>query len=246
VVESDCVVCFGNIDGQTLPAWAELVGFVDGRVISDIIGMVETLGITSLLSTKSPRRGLPGWKSLTQYFSHEASGGVTTATMSMPRFGQGSPDLISQAVPTEILRDASTVLSTRPFVGTWVAAPATRTLTPLCCLNLGSVDAPIYHSGGLLPRTVDKRTAVAVPSNFAPAGFWGQRQLTAKEILFAKDVPEDLANTLVAKGLSKTFLATFPPLGTLRVGIGSLLASREGNGGERERETFLVALVACY
>jgi hypothetical protein len=31
VVESDCVVCFGNIDGQTLPAWAELVGLVDGR-----------------------------------------------------------------------------------------------------------------------------------------------------------------------------------------------------------------------
>jgi hypothetical protein len=162
---------------------------------------------------------------------HEVLGGVTTAMLSLMRFRRGSPDLISQAVPTEILRDASTVLSTRPFVGTWVAAPATRTLTPLCCLNLGSVDAPIYYSGGLLPGTADKRTAVAVPSNFAPAGFWGQRRLTAKEILFAKDVSEDLANILVAKGLSETFLVSFPPLGTLRVGIGLLLASREGNGG---------------
>jgi hypothetical protein len=242
VVEPDCVVCIGNIDGQTLPAWAELVGFVDGWVTSAIIGTVETLGFTSLLSTKSPQRGLPGWKSLTQAFLHEASGGVTTAMQSLTRFGWGSPDLVSQAVPTEILRDASMVLSTRRFVGAWVAAPATCTLTPLCCLNLGSVDAPIYYSGGLLPGTVDKRTAVAVPSNFAPAGFWGQPRLTAKEILFAKDVSEDLANISVAKGLSETFLAAFPPLGTLRVDIGSLLASRESNGGGRE--TSLVGLGA--
>jgi hypothetical protein len=126
VVDSECVVCLGDVDGQAFPACGEIVGFVDGRVTSVIIGMMEALGVTSLLSTKSPRRQIPGWKSLTRSFSHEALGGVTTAMMSLTRFGWGSPDLISRAVPREILQDASIVLSTRPFVGTWIDAPPTQ------------------------------------------------------------------------------------------------------------------------
>jgi hypothetical protein len=72
----------------------------------------------------------------------------------------------------------------------------------------------------LLPGTVNKRTAVAVPSNFVPAGFWDQRWLTAKEILFAKDVSEDLVSTLVAKG------------------FGRFSSSRDPSGGDRLTFTF--------
>jgi hypothetical protein len=52
-------------------------------------------------------------------------------------------------------------------------APQTRMVMPLGCLNLGSLNHPEYHGGGLLPSPLDKTIQVSTPTLFAKPGFGG-------------------------------------------------------------------------
>eukprot|EP00978_Attheya_sp_CCMP212_P043533 scaffold286175_cov51-Attheya_sp.AAC.1 len=59
---------------------------------------------------------------------------------------------------------------------------------PLICMNLGSLAAPYYHGGGLLPKDTSYRTRVVLtPANFSPKGYWGLRSLSITEVLSAFD-----------------------------------------------------------
>jgi hypothetical protein len=160
-----------NFEGE------DLVGFVDGRVTGEIGCLGEALRLTKMLGTKSLRRLIPGWLGVSRTFGHAFLGGVTTGQMSITCLVKGSMvDFygdVQQAVP----RDASTVMVSRHFVGEWREAPSSRTLEPLRCANLGTDSDPIYHSGGLLPGSLDRTVKVAVPSQFAPVGNWGARTL---------------------------------------------------------------------
>eukprot|EP00978_Attheya_sp_CCMP212_P016744 scaffold44086_cov55-Attheya_sp.AAC.1 len=60
---------------------------------------------------------------------------------------------------------------------------------PLICMNLGTLAAPYYHGGGLLPKDTGYRTRVLTPAIFLPKGYWGLRRLSITEVLSAFDWP---------------------------------------------------------
>jgi hypothetical protein len=240
LVDSDCGIWVraewaGLADDLPCSGGNDMVGFVDGRVTSEIGHLGAALGLTALMGTKSARRPVFGWIGQPRQFSHAHGGGVTCATMAITCLVRGTQLRNYGEICDSVPRDASTVMASRPFVSTWMQAPEHRTLEPLRCANLGTASLPIFHSGGLLPEVLDRTVRVAVPSQFAPKGKWGARGLTTKEVLLAKDVSEALVVGLVQLGVTNVFLRTFPPLGCLRASIGLFLGLNRGVGRMRNK-----------
>jgi hypothetical protein len=88
-------------------------------------------------------------------------------------------------VGTRIPRNASTVLSATGFTKGTRKAPHVTRVFPLGQENLGSPQAPIWHSGGLLPETLTRATRVLLPCLSLPPGMWGICQLSLDEILYS-------------------------------------------------------------
>jgi hypothetical protein len=50
--------------------------------------------------------------------------------------------------------------------------PQAAVLLPLGSENLGTLRAPYFHGGGLLPGPIDQKTLLLTPGTYAPKGKW--------------------------------------------------------------------------
>jgi hypothetical protein len=180
-VEDNCAIWSGadwSVFQAAMPSFGvhrQMMGFVDGRVTGELRIMSEGMGIQTLVGTKGLRRAFRGWKMASQRVEHAAVGGVTAGVATVTALTRGDTVLTPAALPYVVARDASTVLSVKPFVRTFRANPGPVEGVALVSLNLGTHNHPYYHGGGLLPELLDRGVRVLAPALFAPPGQWGLR-----------------------------------------------------------------------
>jgi hypothetical protein len=184
---------------------------VDGRVGAASARLLETCGVTRILGTRGLRRAIPHWTHDSFTAAHWTLGGVTTEEVTGVCLALGSSTPSCHAIPSSVGRDASTVLSVMAPARKYRPTPPSTTVTPLGCEQLGTPLHPIYHSGGLLPGSCDKRTVVLTPGVFAPKGNWAQRNLTIDEVLTAKDCGRVAASLMGSAFLPNVLLRTLTP-----------------------------------
>ena len=235
LVEDKCAVWCGpdwSVFRAAMPFFGhdrKMMGFVDGRMTGELRTMAEGMGIHTMFGTKGIRRAFPGWTLETQRVEHAKVGGVTTGYATVTALTRITNGLRPGPLPFVVERDASTVLSVKPFVKTFRAVPASIPADDLRCLNLGSPGHPHYHGGGLLPGVLDRGVWVLAPGLFVPKGQWGLRHLTSEEILVAKDFSPGTVAKFAPESLTNTFLADLVPGKCLVFGFCALF----NGGGER-------------
>jgi hypothetical protein len=128
-VEENCAVWSGadwSVFQAAMPSFGvhrQMMGFVDGRVTGELRIMAEGIGIQTLVDTKGLRRAFRGWKMASQRVEHAHVGGVTTGVATVTVLTRGTAVLTPVGLPYVVARDASTVLSVKPFVQTFRADP---------------------------------------------------------------------------------------------------------------------------
>ncbi|KAG7368171.1 hypothetical protein IV203_030914 [Nitzschia inconspicua] len=156
-------------------------------------------------------------------------GGIT---MDIPlthiaRYRKGDPPPKPGTVPLAVPRDASTVLAFTKTVRHYRRAPAVKVFEMPVLTNLGPLEAPFYHSGGLLPFPLDTAVRVLIPTLFSRDGCWGLRTVSATEVLLALDVSDALIPRFVA--VSNTLLKSLLPGQALVASYKALFPDTKGH-----------------
>ena len=196
MVEDDCQISFGPSPRLSRSLGEVRIGFVESRPTRAHFDVADTVGLTHLLCTRSPRRVPRDWSTGHHTsVSHTLVGGVTQGVVCISCIRRSSqPTLSPSPLPAFASRDASTVLGLKASCWGFRPAPASATVTPLCARSLGTTrESVLYHGGGWLPYPLHRRVHVLTPSLFAPKGQWGIRTLTQQEILECLDWPVALA-----------------------------------------------------
>jgi hypothetical protein len=176
------------IPDQELRSTKLLVVFADVRLGLHKFSLFEALEI-QWIATTWPVRGNPSkWHEIRIQATHSDVGGVSAQHTRMSLWRPlHLPPVIARKVGTRIPRDASTVLSATGFARGTRKAPRITRVFPLSQENLGSQEAPIWHSGGLLPAVITRATRVLLPCLGLPPGMWGIRRLSLSEIFHSLD-----------------------------------------------------------
>jgi hypothetical protein len=192
LVDSSCRIDIGLDDSEFNVLGSPRVGFFEGRITSTFLSEIHGFGLFTLVGTRVPRRPFPGWLHHTLAVSHADVGGVTLAKLNVyaMTLDEGTLALpLVSSPPPSVQRDASTILQVKVNSSQFRPAPPKCHLVPLECLDLGPVDRPYYHGGGLLPQAISRKVRVITPTLFAPKGQWGLRSLSHEEVLLANDWP---------------------------------------------------------
>jgi hypothetical protein len=222
LVDSSCSIYVGEGPENT----SAEIGFIDGRMTTNRLKLIQDLGLTTVVSTRGLRRPLAGWVTKSTKLVHSEVGGVTikhvgvTVCSLTPQIF--SPCLVPDPV---VLRDASTIMGSKGHSLFYRPAPTGIHLTPLRCASLGTPKAPFVHGGGLLPADVSRKTRVLAPTLFAPKGTWGVRVLSGEELLLAHDWPMFLID---AVGDSCKVFPALLPGKCLVAGMRQLVGNRGG------------------
>jgi hypothetical protein len=190
LVDSTCRIDIGLQGSAFNVLGFPTIGFFDGRLTSSFLATIHAFGLSTLIGTRVPRRPFPGWLSHSLAVSHPDVGGITTAKLSLYAMTLNEGTLSSplpSAPVFSVQRDASTILQVKVNSSQFRPAPPECHLVPLECRDLGPVDRPYYHGGGLLPGAISHKVWVLTPTLFVPKGNWGLRSLSHEEILLAND-----------------------------------------------------------
>ena len=89
-------------------------------------------------------------------------------------------------------RDVATIIDDSIWCTRKQRRPVPSTISHLQAVNLGSISAPIFHIGGLLPCKSLGSCIDITPGIGLSATTWGIRRLSLKEIMDALDLTNDL------------------------------------------------------
>ena len=89
-------------------------------------------------------------------------------------------------------RDVETIIDDSIWCTRKRRRPVPSTISPLQVVNVGSISAPIFHIGGLLPCKMLGSCTVITPGIALSATDRGFRWLSLKEIMDALDLTNDL------------------------------------------------------
>ena len=217
-VRDDCMILVGenwSVFSARLPRFSvSLTGFVDGRLNGTLSEIALSMNVTRMVCTKGLRRNLMGWNATTAHVQHESLGGVTTDATTLVCLQAGGLSPMTQALEGHVQRDASTVLSIMPYSKVFRTAPADQVIIPLQLQTMEATSNPkhvIYHGGGLLPSSLDKRVRVCTPGLYCPKGKWVVCQLTLEEVLLSKDYSTKTASIFARIGVTNGLLRALIP-----------------------------------
>jgi hypothetical protein len=211
----------------------DITAFVDGRVTTQVVSLLASVGISNIFSTQRPRGYFKGWYSRGVIMDHTAVGGVTSTILSV--FRHCKEEFVESRGNsfTYRQRDASTVLTQSVFGAHFRAKPVETYPNLLRVLNLGTEVHPVFHGFGWMPGDLDTSTRILVPvlNSRQHGGKWAVRKVSPKEVLLCKDVPEGLCPLMetgpdVDPGFGINFLQNLLPGKCLIAGYLTLL-----NGG---------------
>ncbi|KAG7344897.1 hypothetical protein IV203_032428 [Nitzschia inconspicua] len=232
LVTPGCMIWVGDGKGRlgagSLPLnGGSTVGLVDGGITTDILHMASALSLHDLVTTRRGRRCPRVWYLSIVEVSHAAVGGVTAAVTHIARYRKVDPPPKPGTVPLAVPRDASTVLAFTKTVRHYRRAPVVKVFEMPVLTNLGPLEAPFYHSGGLLPFPLDTAVRVLIPTLFSRDGCWGLRTVSATEVLLALDVSDALIPRFAA--VSNTLLKSLLPGRALVASYKALFPDTEGH-----------------
>jgi hypothetical protein len=217
------------------------VVLVDGVATRDVLDMASRSGARLVLSTvrKCSSKGVSrtGWTQVErERISHSFVGGITERVVDfcISRPAEAASLALGPPLAQEVPRDASTVLSLMEHAKYIRPMPSPDVVEPLACLNLGSVERPIYHGRGLLPQDLTRDTWVLTPFLFSPKAKkeWGLRRLGIEETLACLDFPEDWGKWLAKAGVDRAFVEVQPAMACFVAGSTRWLdALFRSNGG---------------
>jgi hypothetical protein len=187
------------------------LGLVDGHPTRKFCELGDRFGLDCIIGTKNVRRRIDGWRHDSFAFKHCDVAGVTITPSHGVCLLRGDQLPLRSALPFYVPRDVSTMLSVMAPTHKFRAAPEEPVLTPLGCANLGTLEHPYYHGGGLLPPSIDRRTRILAPGLYAPKGHWALRPLTLEEVVLAKDFGRILPNLLAVGRLENDLLQRLVP-----------------------------------
>jgi hypothetical protein len=205
------------------------LGLVDGRPTREICALSDRVGLECLIGTKNLRRPIKGWKHDNVAVRHCDVGGVTTSASQGVCLVQGNQKPTTIIRDPVVPRDASTMLSVQAPTHRYRDPPQAAVLSPLGCENLGTLRAPYFHGGGLLPDQIDRKTLVLTPGVYAPKGKWALRSLTVEEVIVAKDFGSLLPVLIAVERLTNQFLHTLVP-GKILVALATQWGCNGGGG----------------
>jgi hypothetical protein len=211
----------------------DITAFVDGRLTTQVVSLLASVGISNIFSTQRPRGYFKGWYSRGVIVDHTAVGGVTSKILSV--FRHSKEELVDSKGNSNTYRqrDASTVLTQSVFGVHFRAKPVETYPSPLRVLNLGTEVHPVFHGFGWMPGDLDTSTRILVPvlNSRQHGGKWAVRKVSPKEVLLCKDVPEGFCPLMdtgpdIASGFGINFLRQLLPGKCLIAGYLTLM-----NGG---------------
>jgi len=175
-----------------------VLGLWDGNLSAKSFHLIEAMGLTEILATRSTRRPIPNWIRRSLTLDHQDVGGVSTRKQSFFHFKRSlSWDSPLFPLPHTVPRDMSTILEFTKTTPKFCREPHQKTLSSPVVVDLaGHTHSPCYHGRGWLPAQFDRTTRVATPTLFVCKGCWGKRPLSSKGVLFGYDVSDDLVDLL--------------------------------------------------
>ena len=149
------------------------------------------LGMTSFITTLSPRQIHKLWKRQVTFLDHSTFGGVTDCTQRFYFFTRSQLEL-NTVDALKHQRDAHTIIDDSISCSRKRRKSVPSIITPLSVQNIGTDKYPIYHIGGLLPCTILPHITIATTGIGLPKETWGIRKLSPIEICDAADISHNL------------------------------------------------------
>ena len=167
------------------------VGFVNGTMNSSICQWFTSIGVTQILSLRTPRRLHHSWNKSSVTVHHKEYGGVTDSVATFYFLSQ-IPIKMNDMKHLLHTRDAHTIIDDSVWCLRQRRRPAPVATHPLSVVNVCASSSPVFHVGGLLPLSSLKRCTIITPAIGLKKHVWGIRELTPTEILHALDFSPDL------------------------------------------------------
>jgi hypothetical protein len=227
------------------------VVLVDGIANDEVLQVAKSAGARLVMSTVRKRRTIgfsaTSWNQVgRERISHQFVGGITDRVVDLSIYQPPGATALCLGPPLarEVPRDASTVLSLKEHATMFRPIPSPDVVEPLACVNLGSLQKPIYHGRGLLPGKLDRHTWVLTPFLYSPKAKkeWGLRRLGIQETLACLDFPDDWAKWLDKAGVDREFVERQPAMSCFVAGGSRWLdALFSGNEGGKETKELRIS-----
>jgi hypothetical protein len=175
-----------------------------------------------IILAKASRSPQSGWVYKKFHMTHLECGGVTTGSWHIHLYSSRAESMPLSMSP-QVEHDASTILNATVTGGRPVAAPISLAGKAAIGPSLLELRPNTFHGGGLIPWGA-KPFWVITPNIYSPTK-WCVHRLTQVEILYSRDVSQEMATTyLKPKDLSILYTdLTFIPGKVCRVFLDSLL-----------------------
>jgi hypothetical protein len=165
--------CDVQVNDWSLSNMQADVLLIDGAPDKASFSVATSSRVKLVLSTGRKRTNSSrfGWQLVSrERISHQYVGGISDKTVDFTVYQPVGATLLDSGspLPREVPRDASTVLSLKAHAKFFRPRPTLEVVDPLRCVNLGSVEKPIYHGRGLLPAALSRITWVLTPFMFSP------------------------------------------------------------------------------